>query len=81
MRFFQKKRAELIESSPFQTINEKMWMEHWPHIDTERRMDIMYAMHKMTNERYRYVIERLDLQDVRPELLAEEMNVTVDNLY
>lgn len=81
MRFFQKKRAELIDSTPFQTLNEKMWMEHRSHVDTEKRMDIISAMHKMTNERYRYVIEKLDLQDVRPELLAEEMNVTVDNLY
>lgn len=36
---------------------------------------------KMPNERYRKVIDILDLQDIRPEQLAEEMNVTVDNLY
>ena len=36
---------------------------------------------KMPNKRYRKVIEVLDLQDIRPEILAEEMGVTVDNLY
>jgi DNA-directed RNA polymerase specialized sigma24 family protein len=35
----------------------------------------------MQNERYRYVIEMLDLKEMRPDLLAEQMNVTVDNLY
>ena len=35
----------------------------------------------MPNARYRKVIEVLDLQEVRPEYLAEEMKITVDNLY
>ena len=38
-------------------------------------------MSKMQNIRYRYVIEMLDLKEMRPDLLAEQMNVTVDNLY
>lgn len=44
-------------------------------------MDLHNALAKMPNVRYRKVIEVLDLQEVRPEILAEEMNVTVDNLY
>ena len=47
----------------------------------EQRMDINSALQKMPNARYRRVIEVLDIQDVQPEKLAEEMNVTVDNLY
>ena len=35
----------------------------------------------MQNIRYRQVIEMLDLKEMRPDLLAEQMNVTVDNLY
>lgn len=50
-------------------------------LSLEQRIDIHEALKKMPNERYRKVIEILDLQDVRPELLAEEMNVTIDNLY
>ena len=38
-------------------------------------------MSKMQNIRYRQVIEMLDLQEMCPDLLAEQMNVTVDNLY
>ena len=44
-------------------------------------MDIHSALKKMPNARYRQVIEVLDLQDVQPEKLAKEMDVTVDNLY
>jgi DNA-directed RNA polymerase specialized sigma24 family protein len=35
----------------------------------------------MPNKRYSKVIVALDLQEMRPEQLAEEMDVTVDNLY
>ncbi len=35
----------------------------------------------MPNERYRKVIISLDLQEMQPEQLADEMGVTVDNLY
>ena len=54
---------------------------HSTVLSLEQRIDIREALNKMPNERYRKVIEILDLQDVRPELLAEEMNITVDNLY
>ena len=50
-------------------------------ISIERRMDLHNALAKMPNARYRKVIEVLDLQEIRPEILAEEMKVTVDNLY
>lgn len=82
VRFFQKKREELIEKYGANTLNEKyqgVW--HTPSLSTEQKMDIRSALQKMPNERYRKIIEVLDLQEVRPELLAEEMNITVDNLY
>ena len=45
------------------------------------RIDIKRALDKMSNQRYRMVIDKLDLQDVQPEKLAKEMKITVDNLY
>lgn len=82
VRFFQKKRTQLIDS-PFSTdLNEKAWKGQTAGSSSvDSRMDIQSALQKMPNTRYRKVIEVLDLQDVRPELLAEEMNITVDNLY
>lgn len=81
VRFFQKKREELIEKSTPITLNDKMWQEQSRVISIDQRMDLHNALAKMPNARYRKVIEILDLQEVRPEILAEEMNVTVDNLY
>ena len=81
VRFFISKRAQLIDS-PIQTsLNNKEGHIYSTVLSQEQRIDIRAALKKMPNERYRKVIETLDLQDVRPELLAEEMNVTVDNLY
>lgn len=82
VRFFQKKRAQLIDS-PFSTeLNEKTWKGQTAgNSFIDRRMDIQSALQKMPNARYRRVIEELDLQDIQPEELAREMKVTVDNLY
>lgn len=82
VRFFQKKREELIEKCSADTQNNKLQVEwHTPSLSIEQKMDIRAALQKMPNERYRKVIEVLDLQEVRPELMAEEMSITVDNLY
>ena len=81
VRFFQKKRAALIDSEQMEELNDKMRHGYNWDLSIEQRIDIREALKKMPNERYRKVIELLYLKDVHPELLAEEMNVTVDNLY
>lgn len=82
VRFFQKKRIQLIDL-PFSTeLSEKTWKGQTAgNSSIDRRMDIQSALQEMPNARYRKVIEELDLHDIRPEELAREMNVTVDNLY
>ena len=81
VRFFQKKREQLMEKSSPVALNDKTWQDQSAGISLDKRIDIRAALQRMPNARYRKVIEILDLRDVRPELLAEEMNVTVDNLY
>lgn len=81
VRFFQKKRIELIDSMPTEELNDKLRHEFNMGLTIEQKMDIHLALQKMPNSRYRQVIEVLDLHDVQPEKLAKEMNVTVDNLY
>lgn len=81
VRFFQKKRSSLIEKSSSVPLNERMKQNTKAGISIERRMDLRSALKKMPNSRYRKVIESLDLLEVRPEELAKEMEVTVDNLY
>lgn len=81
VRFFQKRRVALIDSMPAEELNDKIKQAYNSGFNIEQRMDIHSALKKMPNARYRQVIEVLDLQDVQPEKLAKEMNVTVDNLY
>lgn len=81
VRFFQKKRVELIEKSDHSALNDKRWQEPKARISIEQRMDLRSALQKMPNSRYRKVIEQLDLLEIRPEDLAKEMEITVDNLY
>lgn len=81
VRYFQKKRIALIDSISTEELNDKMKHIYNSGTTIEQRMDINSALQKMPNARYRQVIEVLDLQDVQPEKLAREMNVSVDNLY
>lgn len=81
VRFFQKKRGEMIGSISSLSLNNQIEQVHSTILTIEQRLDIREAVQKMPNERYRKVVEMLDLKDVRPELLAEEMGVTVENLY
>lgn len=81
VRFFIAKRTQLIDSPLSTSLNNQKGQIHSTALSLEQRIDIREALNRMPNERYRKVIEILDLQDVRPEQLAEEMNVTVDNLY
>ena len=44
-------------------------------------IDLQKLFDMMPNRRYVYIIQKLMIEDVEPERLAEEMNITVDNLY
>ena len=43
--------------------------------------DLKRLLHSMPNKRYAFVIQRLIIDDVQPEELAREMDITTDNLY
>ena len=81
IRFFQKKRALMIDSDSIETLygQNTFWQE--TGISQDRRMDVRKAINQMPNERYRYVIVELELKEREPEELASEMNITIDNLY
>ena len=81
IRFFQKKRLELIDSLPKIALYDKMQFSHMENISADSRIDLHSAISRMPNARYRQVIEKLDLQGWKPDELAKEMGVTVDNLY
>lgn len=53
--------------------------------DTEKKttagMDVESLLSQMSSKRYVYVIRRLILQEAEPQTVADELGVTVDNLY
>ena len=77
-RFFQKKRAALIENESFTPPMVEKVMENDSIV---HKLDIESLLNGLTNERYRSVIRKLVLEDYEPQTLANEMGITVDNLY
>lgn len=83
IRFFIKKRREMIEKD----IQEPLYDEEngrervGVEVTSTARMDLQRLFDLMPNKRYVYIIQKLVLEDMEPERLAEELNITVDNLY
>ena len=76
-RFFIKKRTELIKNESSEHLIEEQTTEDY---DTFSEEDITNLLNGL-KERYRFVIQKLILEDREPQKVAEEMGVTVDNLY
>ena len=81
VRFFIHRRTQLIDSPLLTSLNNQKIQIDSNALSIDQRIDMREALNKMPNQRYRKVIEALDLQDVRPEQLAEELNVKIENLY
>ena len=81
VRFFQKARMQMIETTPVDTLNyrENIYKDA---IKNEEKYLLLYrAIQQMPNTRYRNVIIELELNQQKPEDVADEMGITVDNLY
>lgn len=82
-RFFIEKRdgCSLID----ETANEPLYTIDDPSFEPMEKEiiahDVRRLLSLMRNSRYRLVLQRLLLEDVAYEDLAEEMNVSVSNLY
>lgn len=79
-RFFIKKRDELIEKESLETLTT--WNLITDGTDySNKKMDIRNALNRMPNKRYCAVLMKWYIEEKKPEIIAEEMNVTIDNLY
>lgn len=81
IRFFQKKREVLIENQSTEALIEQNRTSTKDTMALENRIDVKKAISLIPNSRYQMVIEKLDLEEVAPDKLADKMGVTVDNLY
>ena len=84
IRYFVAKRDNMIEmQSNKESSYEKLTKNQT--IDTEKsitaKMDIEHLFSLMPNKRYVQVIKRLVLDDAEPQIVADELQVNIDNLY
>lgn len=81
IRFFIKKRDNLKEKSGDEDISETSEAKMADNADTLAKLDLLRLFSLMPNDRYGHVIKKLMVDGWEPEYLANEMNITVDNLY
>lgn len=83
IRYFMAKRERMIDMNPKNSPSDTG--THEDMVDEESRtvarMDIKALFERMPNKRYVYVIRRLVLEDAEPKDVAEELQVSVENLY
>jgi RNA polymerase sigma factor (sigma-70 family) len=83
IRFFLEKRDEMIEKDSEEHLLEQAATSET--IDTEPRwsakMDVEHLFARMPNQRYVHVIRRLVLEEASPKTVADELGITIDNLY
>lgn len=82
-RFIIAKRNRVIEDRTQDPLIEKTSRTKGASDEgrNDAQMDVKCLLENMPNKRYVLVIRRLMLEDADPEEVAEELGVTVDNLY
>ena len=81
VRFFLKRRDEMDTEEPSSFVEFDEPIEPSGSLSLESNIDVRNAISKISNEKYRYALNALDLQDMSYEQLAEQMGTNVDNLY
>ena len=83
IRYFIAKRNSMIDMQPKESPFEKTCknVTIGRESDLTSKMDMEYLLGQMQNQRYVYVIRKLVLEDIKPEIVAEKLRINVDNLY
>jgi RNA polymerase sigma factor (sigma-70 family) len=81
IRYFISKRKRLIDMEGGSPLFKERGDCYDAENITSAKMDVESLLAQMTNLRYAYVIRRLILQDKEPAEVADELGITVDNLY
>lgn len=83
IRFFLEKRDEMIEKDSKEHLLEQVAISET--IEAEPRwsakMDVEHLLALIPNQRYVYVIRQLVLEEISPQKVADELGITIDNLY
>ena len=81
IRFFIKKRKEMIENSSEDSLYEGETAPTTDESAHSAKCDLQRLFSLMPNKRYVNVIQRLIIDDWEPESLAKELGTNVDNIY
>lgn len=83
IRYFVKKRDSMIENTSQETLFNTIANTHCTNDDMKivSEIDEKRLLHVMTNRRFAYVLKRLIVEQEDPKIVAEELNVTMANLY
>lgn len=82
IRFFQKNRSLLTDNDrDLPLIDKGGDPAYQPTESWSRTHDIRRVISRMKNERYRYVVELMDIDGRTPEETAAIMGISVANLY
>jgi DNA-directed RNA polymerase specialized sigma24 family protein len=85
IRYFIAKRDNMIDMQSNKDDSFHKEIAQTNTVDTEKRVsakiDIEHLFSLMPNKRYVQVIKRLVLDDAEPQVVADELQVSIDNLY
>lgn len=81
VRYFRKKLGRVIDIKSLEALKDQIGFCEAPIETLEDNIDIHSGLLRMPNARYRMVIQQLDINEIKPEELAKEMNITTANLY
>lgn len=85
IRYFIAKRDNMIDMQSNKDDSFHKEIAQTNIVDTEKRVsakiDIEHLFSLMSNKRYVQVIKRLVLDDAEPQVVADELQVSIDNLY
>lgn len=81
IRFFIKKRARMIDGAIHETPYDGGDQTASSESDTSSECDLERLFEAMPNKRYVYVIRQLVIDDREPKQMAQEMGITIANLY
>lgn len=81
IRFFIKKRERMIDDNSQESPYDVSIQVPASESDASAEGDIQRLFENMLTKRYVHVIQKLVLEEIEPEQLAQEMNITTANLY
>lgn len=83
IRYFIYKRDNMIENVSKETLYRENTAETIDEPDSciTDRIDLQHLFCQIENKRYVYVIKKLVLEEMSPDVLAQSMRITTANLY